>query len=321
MNNHYQFIPVDNRYIASAVSLVMDLYREERKELPILPKEEELIEEVHRSIERLFSQGWGMMALCKSKLVGFLVGYPIQQLFGEVMGVYTPLYGHGVIKENRSFIYQELYGETAKEWVTRGYLTHCITLWGHDEKIISNWFWLGFGLRCVDAICCIEEMDLDEGPLDYVVKEMTPSSISSLTELHRLHHQYFSLSPLFMYREEEDPFLDLKNWIEKENHHLFATFHKGEPIGYMKLQPTAENFISNHPSIMNITGAYVQEDRRRHGVGRILLKAVKEFLIEKGYPLCGVDFEAFNRTGRSFWKKYFTPYTLSLQRRIDERIL
>lgn len=321
MYNHYNYKVVDNRYIESAVSLVMDSYKEERVLLPILPKEEELIEEVQISIERLFSLGWGIMAFHQKNLVGFLVGEPIEKLFGEVMGVYTPLYGHGAIKGDRSFIYQELYRKTAREWINREYLTHCITLWGHDEESISTWFWLGFGLRCVDAICCIEKMELKESDLDCKVQKMDLTSISSLTKIHKLHHQYFSLSPLFMYREDEDPFLDLKNWIQGENHHLFAVFYQGEPLGYIKLQPYAENFISNHPSLMNITGAYVIEEKRGQGVARILLKAVKEFLIEEGYLLCGVDFESFNILGRSFWRKYFTPYTLSLQRRMDERIL
>lgn len=321
MSNRYQYEQVNHKYTADAVSLVMGAYKEERDALPILPKEEELIEEVQRSIERLFSLGVGMMALSKSKLVGFLVGAPRENLFGEAMGVYTPLYGHGTINEDRSFIYQELYRETAREWVHREYLTHCLTLWGHDEMSVSTWFWLGFGLRCVDAICSIEKMEIQKSPFHCEVKKIHAHSISSLTKIHQLHHHYFNLSPLFMYMKEEDPFLDLKQWIQEENHHLFAAFEEGEPVGYIRLQPNAENFISDHPSIMNITGAYVMEDRRRNGIGQVLLRAVKEFLIKEGYPLCGVDYESFNIAGSSFWRKRFTPYTLSLQRRIDERIL
>jgi hypothetical protein len=37
--------------------------------------------------------------------------------------------------------------------------------------------------------------------------------------------------------------------------------------------------------------------------------------------MCGVDFESFNLSGNAFWNRYFSPYTYSLARRIDENIL
>jgi len=41
-------------------------------------------------------------------------------------------------------------------------------------------------------------------------------------------------------------------------------------------------------------------------------------LKEEGYKLLGVDYESFNSTANGFWLKYFTPYTNSVVRRIDE---
>jgi len=36
------------------------------------------------------------------------------------------------------------------------------------------------------------------------------------------------------------------------------------------------------------------------------------------YNLLGVDFESFNPTASNFWLKYFTEYTHSVVRRIDD---
>lgn len=89
----------------------------------------------------------------------------------------------------------------------------------------------------------------------------------------------------------------------------------------MSIAPSAETFVSDHPSVMNIKAAYVTESERKTGVGAILLNTVQEWLLKNGYPLCGVDFESINPLGSYFWMKYFAPYTYSLVRRIDERIL
>jgi GNAT superfamily N-acetyltransferase len=89
----------------------------------------------------------------------------------------------------------------------------------------------------------------------------------------------------------------------------------------MSIGPTAETFVAEHPTVMNIKGAYVADSERGTGVGKLLLAVVQEWLLQNDYQLCGVDFESINPLGSRFWMKYFTPYTYSLVRRIDERIL
>lgn len=37
--------------------------------------------------------------------------------------------------------------------------------------------------------------------------------------------------------------------------------------------------------------------------------------------MLGLDFESINPTAYVFWTKYFTPYTHSVVRRIDEKII
>lgn len=57
---------------------------------------------LHHSISQHFRKGTGMAVLSDEKLIGFIAGLEIDELCGKCKGVYSPLYGHGAIKEHRS---------------------------------------------------------------------------------------------------------------------------------------------------------------------------------------------------------------------------
>jgi GNAT superfamily N-acetyltransferase len=110
-------------------------------------------------------------------------------------------------------------------------------------------------------------------------------------------------------------------FFQEKHCHEWVAYKNGAPVGFIKIAPTAETFISDHPSVMNIKGFYVIESERKTGVGTLLFNTVQKWLLANKYPLCGVDYESINPLGSRFWMKYFTPYTYSLVRKIDERIL
>jgi GNAT superfamily N-acetyltransferase len=110
-------------------------------------------------------------------------------------------------------------------------------------------------------------------------------------------------------------------WFQNSNRHFWVAYHEGKPVGQFRIQPDGETFISEHPDVMNVTSTYVTDVGRHTGIGLMLLAEVQCWLQDNGHPLCGVDFESFNVPGSKFWNRHFTPYTYSLVRRIDERIL
>ena len=71
----------------------------------------------------------------------------------------------------------------------------------------------------------------------------------------------------------------------------------------------------------HIRGAYCLPEHRGKGLYQNLLNFTISVLKREGYTKLGVDFESFNPTARGFWLKYFTAYTNSVVRRIDERII
>ncbi len=318
MDLNIEYEQLDERYIDASVDLVLSSYNEEKIAVPFLPCEQGFLDCLQESIANLFQNGEGIVAICNNRLIGFLAGFEVNELFGKCKGIYSPLYGHGVLREYRSILYKELYRRTADLWVKKSCMTHAITFFAHDKETIDTWFWMGFGLRCVDAIREVKSIDSHNPAIR--ISKVDVRDILSLSDIHRKHNQYYRNSPIFMPRMEVDPIQDLTEWLEKLNHHLWVAYHDEKPLGYMRIEPNAETFISEHENVMNITGAFVANDKRKSGIGIMLLEEIQQWLLQNGYPLCGVDFESINTTGSSFWNKYFTPYTYSMVRRIDERI-
>jgi GNAT superfamily N-acetyltransferase len=79
--------------------------------------------------------------------------------------------------------------------------------------------------------------------------------------------------------------------------------------------------VSDDPEMLNICGGYSLESVRGSGASTAILSALLEWMREHGYMRLGVDFESFNRLGSRFWLRHFEPFTYSLFRRIDERVL
>jgi GNAT superfamily N-acetyltransferase len=314
-----EFKPLDKEYIDEALELVLSAYRYENEIVGYLPGFKDFESDLRASIEELFKYGTGTAALIDGKLAGFIAGFEVKELFGKCKGIYSPLYGHGAVKENRRSIYNEMYRHAAKIWVKRSCTSHAITLYAQDRETIDTWFWLGFGLRCIDAVRKTSLIDTENKGI--IVKKVDINDIPALSGIHSQHILYYKKSPIFMPKKPEDPVKDLKEWLSGENHHMWAAYDDVKPMGYMRIEPGAESFISHHRNVMNITDAYVRNDKRKAGIGAAILNSVQQWMLDNSYPLCGVDYESINTLGSSFWGKYFTPYTFSVVRRIDERVL
>ncbi|MTI71787.1 MAG: GNAT family N-acetyltransferase [Firmicutes bacterium] len=313
-----KFESLNDKYIDEAMDIVLSLYNKEKEAVSFLPQERGFLNNLKESLEKLFKHGKGIVAIYNNKLIGFIAGYEIDECFGKCKGIYTPLYGHGVRSEYPKSLYQKLYKHMSDKWVKNNFMTHAITFFAHDKETIDIWFWMGFGLRCVDAMREVKPIDVKSR--DITIHKAKLSDIPDIAYLEGKLTKHLNQSPLFMPRRNEDPTKNLTEWHKNKDNHLWIAYRDKKPLGYMKIQPNAETFISEHKDVMNITGAFVLDDKRKSGIGTLLLGEIQQWLKKNHYSLCGVDFESFNIVGSSFWNKYFTPYTYSVVRRIDERI-
>jgi GNAT superfamily N-acetyltransferase len=79
-----------------------------------------------------------------------------------------------------------------------------------------------------------------------------------------------------------------------------------------------ENFIGDADTMKHIHGAYCFPAYRGQGIMQDILNFAIKKLQNENNQLLGVDFESFNPTASNFWLKYFTEYTHSVARRIDD---
>lgn len=310
---------LNEKYLEQLIEIAIDSYKSEIKSIYYLPLEDSFKTEIERYLKDLVNTGTGVVAIENNEIIGFLAGYKIEEFWGDCKGIYSPDFGHGVKDKNKEKIYQILYENAAKKWVEDNYTHHALTIYAHQKNIINTFFWLGFGLRCIDAIRQVNS--LENINLNIRINKMKRSNISKLSEVQGKLHNYFSKSPIFMPVEEQDPEEYLNNWVKGNNRHIWAASYDNQIVGFMKIEPEGERIITKNKKMMNITGAYVKKEYRHLKIGVTLLNEVQNWLFEDGYSLCGVDYESFNISGSNFWNHFFTPYTHSLVRRIDERVL
>ena len=149
--------------------------------------------------------------------------------------------------------------------------------------------------------------------------ELNKDDFHKARTLSNLTISHLRKPPCFMPGEKES----LQSFMEDitADVRMFAAKKDGEIVAYLKTQNEGETFISENINMQNITGTYVLDKYRGMNIASDLLEFVIKSLQKDGYTHLGVDYESINPTANSFWRKHFTPYTYSLTRRIDERII
>ena len=313
-----KFEKLNHNHVEQAARLAQSQYNDERSILPILPKQS--YESFCNRVFKMVDQNLGFVALENKSVIGFMSFYgPIDNLFSSYPGVYGPIHGNGSIKEGRDAIYARLYEKAADHLVSQGLFTHGIGIYAHDTALTQTLFWNGFGHRCIDAVrnldsiaCRIPEgFDIQELCVDEFLK------VKALNDDLTLH---LRKSPAFMPRNVSSDAEFIHN-AKSGGARFFSMNYLGEVVAFIKASPKGENFATQDKGMMNVCGAYMKPEFRGNGVYTSLLSHLIDVLKGEGYVSLGVDYETINATASAFWGKYFTPYTYSLVRRIDERIL
>jgi ribosomal protein S18 acetylase RimI-like enzyme len=303
----------------AALTLFKHQYKEEKNHVPSLPPFKEVESFVKTGIRKLIDLNLGIALIENGLLLGYLAPVYIDQFWGASDGALVPLFGHAAKKENRRHIYQTLYTNLSQTWVDKDKLSHAIKLHAHDQDTRNTWFNLGFGNRCIDAIKPLEDNPVVNTSL--TIKKLTKEDASAVVDINRTFSKHFHQAPLFMRGDDEDDTAikkDFTDFVTSDNHHYWLAYKDDLAVGLLKAQPTGETQVTKHDSMMSVTGLYVLEDYRKQAIAHDLLRTCEQYFIKKGYSRVGVDYESYNLSGKRFWDKYFTEYTNTLTRRIDE---
>lgn len=307
----------ETKHIREAMELALAAYYEERQHVMELPQIDD-IPDLYDYAEN----GLGVAAFDNGKMTGFLCCCePFDNAFRatDVRGVFSPMGANAAVSKNRSQIYAAMYQAAGEKWIKTGAVSHAVCLYAHDEELQWQFFQYGFGLRCIDAIRPMELIDC-ESCTGYDLVELSKEEFSLVYPLHLALYRHYCESPFFMNRKPESQEEFVASSLQ-DGGRYFAAKRYGELCAFLKISVPGETFITTDSSYQHIDGAYCLPEHRGRGLYQNLLNFTIAVLKREGYTRLGVDFESFNPTGRGFWLKYFTAYTHSVTRRIDERIL
>lgn len=265
--------------------------------------------------------GLGVAAFENEKMIGFLCCCePFDNAFRatDARGIFSPMGANAAVSENRSKIYAAMYQAAGAKWVKAGAVSHAICLYAHDEELQRQFFRYGFGLRCLDAVRPMELIDC-EPCAGYDFAELSKAEFHSVYPLHLALYRHYCESPFFMNRKPETQ-EEFVASARQEKGRYFVAKQNGELCAFLKISDSGETFAATGNTYRHIRGAYCLPEHRGKGLYQNLLNFAIAALKREGYARLGVNFESFNPTARGFWLKYFTAYTNSVVRRIDERI-
>ncbi len=304
-------------HIEKAQALAWENYQEEMRFVPTLPSIERLPD-----LQAYADNGLGVAAFEGERILGFLLSVPpFQNAFGSTSatGVFSPLGANGAVKEDRSKVYARMYQAAGEKWAKAGASSHAVCLYAHDQQAQEQLFRYGFGLRCVDAIRAMEEIDeIDVFPCaGYHFHELAPNEFPKILPLRHKLDGHMAESPVFMPRKQEDQESFLKE--AKESRAIyFAAKENDQIVAYIGAALDGETFVCDTPGYLHVNSAYCMPEHRGKGLHQKLLGLLIQKLKGNGYTHLGVDFESINPNAYAFWLKYFQAYGYSVVRRIDE---
>ena len=318
--NKITFERFKEAHINEAVKLALAELEAEKTYCPDLP-EWNFTESLTGMLYWLCSQPFGIAAISEGKLVGYLLfAGPWDGFFGDVKGVFSPLGGSAFSYDykNRGRLASMLFASVAEDFVKQGIYSCALSRYAHDEEIAKSFILNGFGTRCSDYVREIPRFDFNCSSYNVTFEELSADKFAEVKYLQKGLHKHLAGAPVFYPGENFDEWFE--NWIKRETMRIFAAKSNNRIIGFISIDNDAENFITEYDTMKNICGAYFDENYRGNGIAQNLLSFIVDTLKAEGITHLGVDCETLNPTALNFWGKYFTPYTYSFARRIDERI-
>jgi hypothetical protein len=235
-------------HIEQAQNIVKENYENERKCVDILPQINELPD-----FSQLAKNELGVSAFDGEKMVGYLCCFgPFENAFGTTndTGVYSPVHGNGIVESDHKNIFARMYQAAAQKWVNSNITNHAITFYAHNGSIQNQLYRYGFGLRCIDAIRPMEELNTREcSNITFIELEHNDFRLIYPIGMNLTHHLWDSPSFLRyteILEEEKDGDPDeFAKWQIKENFRYFAAKDKEKIIAYIKTHDEGDNFIGN----------------------------------------------------------------------------
>lgn len=308
---------LEEEHLEEAASLVSRRYAGLREVEPRLPRH---LSETSRLLPLLrgilAASGHGVAARQGPRLVGFLTGWQMDSFRGR-RSIYSPEWANAARQGDSQYIYEEMYGRVAADWVGSGCLAHYLSLLPSDRGALEALRGLGFGMLAIDALRGLDALPAARAEVDIRRAEM--EDLDAVLALDEGLWRHMRSTPSFQPVERRGR-NHYEKWLENPERVIWLAGWGGEPAAFMSLGPANEDVctIIRDPGTTSIYGAYTREGVRGLGIATALLTHALRWARSAGYERCAVDWESMNLEGRRFWLRHFRPVCYSLLRRIDE---
>lgn len=302
-------------FITNAEKILKEEYSAEKKKNPLLPEESPT-----GLLNWLSTKKYKKAAFCGERLVGYMMFADVWDgFFGLCKGSFCPLGESAVsfeLRTERKKVMSLLFEGISNEMVRDGVYSFALSRFAHDTDANNSLILNGFGIRCSDAMAKIKSIPEFSMPEKIEFKEVSFGSFGIFKNLKMQLVHHLENGPVF----SPSDLSNFDQWFEDDSKRCFGAFCGEEPVGFISCKKgDGENYLCDN--IYNICGMYVKEEYRKDGVGKALLSCLSKILEKEGAECLGVDYETLNPTALRFWTKFFSPYTYSFHRRIDERIV
>jgi hypothetical protein len=151
--------------------------------------------------------------------------------------------------------------------VANGCFTHLISALAHDEEVIDELFWLGFGMVAVDAI---RDLGDAEGPFaDVEVRRAGVNDLEAVVSLIHEYGRYMAESPTFEALVDKSDAEFQKATLSEPSSVTWLSLHEGEAVACMRIGPSQEDasYVILDEKTASITMAFTKEHLRGRGIG------------------------------------------------------
>ena len=315
-------VPFEPAHLEGAAEALAARHRRHRLVEPGLdPRYEDAVAAAAEVEQLLTTDGAsGVVALSGETVVGFLVGTPLDPIWGA--NVWVQAAGHAVAEPE---LVRHLYAAAAERWVAEGATSHYAMVPATDSALVDAWFRLGFGHQHAHAIR--EPASVGETPVTsdgLVVRRVRRDDLDELARVERALPEHQALAPVFS--RLPVPTLDevraeLDDDLDNPAYTTFVAERAGRVVGSATgcaLEVSSMHRGLARPDRAAFLGfAAVLPEHRSTGAGRALGEAILGWACDEAYESVVTDWRMTNLLASRTWPALgFRPTLYRLHRAI-----
>jgi ribosomal protein S18 acetylase RimI-like enzyme len=297
--------PFADEHLEDAARLLAARHARHRAAEPLLSARYEAVNEALAELERVwrFDDASGAAAFRDGRLVGYLVGAPRGEIWGENTWIEAP--GHAVEEPEDV---RDLYGFAAARWVEEGRPRHYALVPAHDTAVLDAWWRVSFGHQQGHGV---QEVPADNDvsvPDGFEIRGPREEEIEQLIDIDLALPEHQRRSPCFgspLRWGREDSRKEWEETFARSEEKILIGAHGDRPVACWALVP-AEMSREHHGLLQpdhacHLGFASTLPEARGSGIGVALTEAALTWAAEEGYPTMITDWRVTNLLSSRFW--------------------